>query len=55
MTVSYNGRTYEFRACDTQHVTADQLQRLADENGHLQHDPHAVWLVIRGVGYGWEV
>ena len=55
MTVNYNGRTYAFRPCDTKGITADQLQKLAYEKGYMQYEPNAAWLVIRGVGYGWEV
>lgn len=55
MKVKYNGRTYAFRECDTRGVTEEQLQKLADERGYLQHEPRAVWLVVSGIGYGWEV
>lgn len=55
MTVKHNGRTYAFRECDTKGLTAEQLQAMADANGYMQYEPNAAWLVIRGVGYGWEV
>lgn len=55
MTVKHNGRTYAFRECDTKGLTAEQLQAMADATGFMQYEPSAAWLVIRGVGYGWEV
>lgn len=55
MTVKFNERTYEFRECDTTGITQAELQRKADETGKIQYEPGAVWLVIPGVGYGWEV
>ena len=55
MKVTYNGRTYEFRACDTKDITQEELQELATKTGYMQYEPNASWLVIRGIGYGWEV
>lgn len=55
MTAIYNGRTYEFRPCDTEGLTAERLQKLVDEIGHMQYEPRMAYLVVRGVGYGWEV
>lgn len=55
MTVNYNGRTYEFRACDTKGITAEQLQKMANESGRMQYEPNRKWLVIPSIGYGWEV
>lgn len=55
MKVKYNGREYEFRECDTEGITQEQLQELADSTGHLQYEPTAAWLVVKGIGYGWEV
>lgn len=55
MTVIYNGRKYAFRECDTKGLTAEQLQQMADASGYMQYEPRGAWLVIRGVGYGWEV
>lgn len=55
MKVKYNGRTYEFRACDTQGLTQEELQKRTDETGRMQYEPGNAWLVVRGVGYGWEV
>lgn len=53
MTVEYNGRIYRFRECDTQNITQEELQKRA-KKGKMQYEPHAVWLVVPGVGYGWE-
>lgn len=55
MRVEYSGRFYEFRDCDTEGITQEQLQELADNTGHLQYEPTAAWLVVKGIGYGWEV
>lgn len=55
MKISFNHRTYEFRKCDVENITQDELQRLADERGHMQYEPRMSWLVIPGIGYGWEV
>jgi len=55
MTVIYNGRTYEFRECDTRDVSPEVLQKMADTTGKMQYEPRAEWLIIPGIGYGWEV
>ena len=55
MTATYNGRTYEFRVCDTNGLSAEQLQKMVNEPGRMQYEPNMAWLVVRGVGYGWEV
>ena len=55
MTVTHNGRKYEFRACDTRDTTLEALQRAADAAGYMQYEPRASWLVVPGIGYGWEV
>ena len=55
MKATYNGRVFEFRPCDTAGLTSEELQRLVDTNGKMQYEPNASWLVVRGVGYGWEV
>ena len=54
MTVTHNGRQYAFRACDTRDTTQEALQRMADTTGRMQYEPGAVWLVIPGIGYGWQ-
>ena len=53
--VTYNRRVYEFRPCDTKGKTQEEVQALTDKHGRMQYEPHAVWLVVRGIGYGWEV
>ena len=55
MTAIYNGREYGFRPCDTKGITEEELQKAVDERGHMQYEPRAVWLVVPGIGYGWEV
>ena len=53
--VKFNGRNYKFRECDSKNLTQEEMQRMADETGKMQYEPNASWLVIRGIGYGWEV
>lgn len=55
MKVKYNGRYFEFRKCDTENITQEELQQMVDKTGHMQYEPNRSWLVVRGVGYGWEV
>lgn len=55
MRVTYNERTFEFRACDTKGITQEELQRMTDANGEMVYEPNRSWLLVRGVGYGWEV
>ena len=55
MKVQYNGREYAFRPCDTVGLTQEELQKMVNEKGYMQYEPNAQWLVVRGVGYGWEV
>lgn len=55
MKVTYNGRTFEFRACDCKGLTANDLQSKCDLTGYMQHEVRGSWLVIPGIGYGWEV
>ena len=59
MKAKYNGRNYMFRECDTEHVTQEELQRIVDETGRLQYDVYGMrvetHLVVKGIGYGWEV
>ena len=55
MIVKFNGRNYQFRECDTKNITKEELQKRATETGKMQYEPNAVWLVIPGIGYGWEV
>ena len=53
--VKFNGRNYKFRECDTKDLTQEEMQRMTDESGKMQYEPNASWLVVRGIGYGWEV
>lgn len=53
--VEYNGRKYKFRECDTKNLTQEEMQKMTDETGKMQYEPNAKWLVVRGIGYGWEV
>ena len=55
MTAIYNGRKFAFRPCDTDGLTQEELQKRVNETGKMQYEPGAKWLVVRGVGYGWEV
>ena len=55
MKVKYNGRYFEFRPCDTKGISQEELQKMADEIGYMQYEVNNKWLVIRGIGYGWEV
>lgn len=56
MHIIFNGRSYRFRPCDVKGITQEELQRRANETGRLQHEPRSFspWLVVPGVGYGWE-
>ena len=54
MTVTFEGRTYAFREIDTKGITQEQLQELANKTGRLTYEPRTSWLVINGIGYGWE-
>lgn len=53
--VKFNGRNFKFRECDTKDLTQEEMQRMTDETGKMQYEPNAQWLVVRGIGYGWEV
>lgn len=55
MKVKHNYREYEFRACDTKEITAEELQELADKTGKMRYEPNGAWLLIPEIGYGWEV
>ena len=54
MKAVYNNRTYEFRVCDTKHLTQEELQQKVTKTGRLQYEPGRAWLFVSGVGYGWE-
>ena len=53
--VKFHGRNYMFRKCDTENLSQEEMQRMTDETGKMQYEPNAVWLVVKGIGYGWEV
>ena len=55
MIVNYDGKRFEFSECDTKGRTQEEVQRMTDETGHMQYEPHNKWLVVSGIGYGWEV
>lgn len=55
MTVIFKGREYSFRKCDTQNITREELQKMADTIGYLQYERDCAWLVVPTIGYGWEV
>ena len=55
MRVIYSGRFYEFRECDTEGISQEELQELTDKTGHMQYEPGRALLVVKGIGYGWEV
>ena len=55
MSIRYNGRLYMFREYDTKNITQYELQKMANENGRLQYEINAVWLVIPGIGYGLRI
>ena len=55
MSIVFNGRTYRFRLCDVKGMTQEELQKRAKETGRLQYEACCgPWLVVPGVGYGWE-
>lgn len=53
--VTYNNREYAFRERDTEGMTQEAVQEAALRTGKLQYEPRMVWLVVPGIGYGWEV
>ena len=53
--VKYGYYTYAFRPCDTKGYTTEEVQKLADEKGYMQYEPNRAWLVIPGIGYGYNV
>lgn len=55
MRVEYSGRFYEFRKCDTEGISQEKLQELTDKTGYMQYEPGVAWLVVKDIGYGWEV
>ena len=55
MEVKYNGRKFKFRPCDTEAVTQEELQEMVDRIGYMQYEINRSWLVVSGIGYGWEI
>jgi hypothetical protein len=53
--VEFNGRYYKFRECDTKNLSQEEMQKMTDKSGKMQYEPNAVWLVVDGIGYGWEI
>ena len=57
MFAMYNDRKFAFRPCDTaaKGMTQDELQKLVTETGYMQYEKNMAWLIVKNVGYGWEV
>ena len=55
MTITWRGKQFKFRECDVVGHTREEIEETAKTHGKMQYEPGAVWLVIPGVGYGWEV
>lgn len=55
MKIKFNERNYKFRECDTKNITKEELQEKATKTGKMQYEPNRAWLVVPGIGYGWEV
>ena len=54
--VEFNGRKYTFRPCDIENISEEDLQKKANECGEVRYEPNGnKWLVIKDVGYGWEI
>lgn len=53
--VKYNSRTFEFRICDTKNISEEDLQNMTDKIGYMQYEKTESWLVVPGIGYGWEI
>ena len=55
MTITWRGKRFTFRDCDVVGHTREEIEATAKAHGKMQYEPGAAWLVIPGVGYGWEV
>lgn len=55
MTIVWRGRKFGFRECDVKGMTKAEVEAKAAEVGKMQYEPRAAWLVVKGIGYGWEV
>ena len=54
--VEFNGRKYTFRPCDVENISEEDLQKKANECGEMKYEPNGnKWLVVKGIGYGWEI
>lgn len=54
--VEFNGRKYTFRPCDVENISEEDLQKKVNECGKMQYEPNGKnWLVVKDVGYGWEI
>ena len=54
--VEFNGRKYTFRPCDVENISEEDLQKKANECGEMKYEPNGNhWLLIKDVGYGWEI
>lgn len=54
--IEFNGRKYTFRPCDVENISEEGLQKKANECGKIQYEPNGnAWLVVKEVGYGWEI
>ena len=56
ITIYFRGRYWRFRECDTENMSEAEVISAADKTGKIQHEANGhTWLVVKGVGYGWEV
>lgn len=55
MIITWKGRKFEFRECDTEGSTQETVEQMAEENGDIQYEPVSSWLFVPGIGFGWEV
>ena len=54
--VEFNGRKYTFRPCDVENISEEELQEKVNQCGKMQYEPNGNnWLVVKDVGYGWEI
>lgn len=55
MTITWKGRKFKFRECDTEGKTQKEVEQMAKKSGKMQYEPRAAWLSVPGIGFGWEV
>ena len=54
--VGFNGRRYAFRPCDVENISEEDLQKRVNECGKMRCEPNGnKWLVVKDIGYGWEI